>query len=475
MNYRRALRVMCCSFMMGHSLSVMAQGNQAARQALLPPELKWRGKSEALMVAPNDPWLTPVERSHFERTPRYEETIAWLKKLAEAAPELKMIALGKSSEGRDLWMVVASQEHAFTPEALRATGKPTLFAQAGIHAGEIDGKDAGMMFLRDLTVRNKRRELLTQANFLFVPIFNVDGHERFSAHNRINQRGPSEMGWRTTARNLNLNRDFAKADAPEMRALLRALTEWDPDFYMDIHVTDGADYQYDITFGYNGRHSYSPAIATWLDDFFTPAVNRDLQAMGHIPGPLVNLISDREPQQGNFGWTASPRFSNGYGDARHVPTVLIENHSLKPYKQRVLGTYVLLESTLRVVGKEGKKLRAAIDADRNRRAVEVPLAWRVPQPPTPRTIEFLGVEPIVKSSIITNSEYVQWTGKIFKRQIPLVLANEPAQIVRRPKAYLIPPAWEEVLTRLAAHGIQMERLNAPLELEVEMYRLLEAK
>ncbi len=476
MKHRHAFALLCsiaCAF--GHVALRAQEHSAAARQAILPPSLKWSGKSEALIAAKNDSWITPAERSDFEHTPRYDETMSWLKKLTEAAPELKMISLGKSSEGRDVWMILASQERAFTPAALRATRKPTLFAQAGIHAGEIDGKDAGMMFLRDLTVRNKKRELLEQANLLFIPIFNVDGHERFSAYNRINQRGPVETGWRTTARNLNLNRDYAKADAPEMRALLRALTEWDPDFYMDIHVTDGADYQYDITFGYNGRHAYSPAIATWLDDFFTPAVNRDLQTMGHIPGPLVNFVSERAPEQGWVNWTAPPRFSNGYGDARHLPTVLIENHSLKPYKQRVLGTYVLLESTLRVLGKEGKKLREAIKTDRARRLNELPLSWRVPRQKQPSTITLLGVEPKVMTSAITKSEFVQWTGKTFTRQIPYLQMDEPAQSVKRPQAYLIPPVWEEVIARLAAHGIQMERLAAPLAVEVEMYRLHEAK
>ncbi|NUO83013.1 M14 family metallopeptidase [candidate division KSB1 bacterium] len=449
--------------------------SSAARQAILPPELKWNGKSAGLIAAPNDPWITPVERSDFQHTPTYEETTAWLTKLVAAAPELKMLSLGKSPEGRELWMVVASQERAFTPAALRATGKPILFAQAGIHAGEIDGKDAGMMLLRDMTVRNKKRDLLAQANLLFVPIFNVDGHERSSPYNRINQRGPRETGWRTTARNLNLNRDYAKADAPEMRALLRALNEWDPDFYMDIHVTDGADYQYDITYGYTGKHGYSPAIAAWLDEAYTPAVNRDLQAFGHIPGPLVNLIDDREPQRGMVNWTAPPRFSHGYGDARHLPTVLIENHSLKPFKQRVLGTYVLLESTMRVLAKEGKKLRAAIHADRSRRVEEVPLAWRVPQQQQPGMFEFWGVEPKVVSSPITNSEYVQWTGKTFTQKIPYLHMSEPALSARRPIAYLIPPVWEEVLARLGEHGVQMERLAAPFEREVELYRLREAK
>ena len=457
-------------------LCAVAAFSQATQQAILPPDLKWNGKSQELIVPKNDPWITPTEQSDFTRTPRYDETMQWLKKLIAAAPELKMVSLGKSPEGRDIWMVIASKERAFTPAALRATGKPIFFAHAGIHSGEIDGKDAGMMLLRDMTVRHKKRDLLDGANLLFIPIFSVDAHERFSAFGRINQRGPAETGWRTTARNLNLNRDFAKLDAPEMRALVRGINEWNPDLYFDIHVTDGADYQYDITFGYNGRHGYSPAIAGWLDAFLRPAIYRDLQAMGHIPGPLIGSPADgRDFKSGLVDWTAPPRFSNGYGDARHLATVLVENHSLKPFKQRVLGTYLLLESVMRALAKDGNKLREAIAADRNRRVPAVTLAYRLPQQPSPEMIEFLGVEARTLSSRVTNSEFVQWTGKPVTMKIPLLKMSEPALTVRRPQAYWIPPAWSEVIERLALHGIQMETLTAPREVEVEMHRMTETK
>lgn len=442
--------------------------------AILPPALKWNGRSQSLVAPKNDPWITPAEQSDFVRTPRYAETVNWLRKLVEAAPELEMISLGKSPEGRDLWMIIASKEQAFTPAALRATGKPVFFAQAGIHAGEIDGKDAGMMLLRDLTVRNKKRALLDKANFLFLPIFNVDGHERFSAYTRINQRGPAEAGWRTTSRNLNLNRDYAKMDAPEMQALVRALNEWNPDLYFDIHVTDGSDYQYDITYGYIGDHAYSPAGSVWMDQVMSPALDRELNSMGHIPGPLIFPANFKDYQQGLVRWTAGPRFSDAYGNARHLPTVLIENHSLKPYRQRVLGTYVLLEAALRVVGQEGEKLRAAIAEDRNRRMPEIPLTWRVPNT-APETMTLLSVESRMVQSKITGSDYLQWTGKPEKLQTSLVRMNEPASRVRRPKAYWIPPAWKEVIERLAIHGIQMEKINAPREVEAEMYRIHEAK
>lgn len=455
-------------------LCAVAAFSQVTPQAILPPELKWQGKSQELIAAKNDPWITPAEQSDFARTPRYGETVQWLQKLAAAAPELKMVSLGKSPEGRDIWMMIASKERAFTPAALRATGKPIFLAQAGIHSGEIDGKDAGMMLLRDMTVGHKKRDLLDGVNLLFIPILSVDAHERFSAFSRINQRGPVEMGWRTNARNLNLNRDYTKLDAPEMRALIRALNEWNPDLYFDIHVTDGADYQYDITFGYNGRHAYSPAIATWLDEIFRPAAERDLKARGHIPGPLIFAANWRDFQQGMADWTGSPRFSSGYGDLRHLPTVLIENHSLKPFKQRVLGTYVLLESTIRTLAVAGKKLREAVNADRRRRAQEIPLTWQVSKRP-PEMMDFLGVESREVLSPVTNSKWVQWTGKLVTTKIPVIRADEPELTARRPAAYWISPAWSEVIERLALHGIQMETLTAPREVEVEMYRFQNSK
>jgi murein tripeptide amidase MpaA len=449
--------------------------SQAAHQSILPPELKWNGKSESLIAAKNGSWITPAEQSDFTRTPRYDETVKWLQKLVASAPELKMVSLGKSPEGREIWMVIASTARAFTPGTLRATGKPILLAQAGIHPGEIDGKDAGMLLLRDMTVAGKKRGLLDGANLLFVPIFSVDGHERFSRFGRINQRGPAETGWRTNTRNLNLNRDYAKMDSPEMRVMIRALNEWDPDLYYDIHVTDGVDYQYDITYGYNGKHGYSPGIATWLDEVLRPSIDRELTAMGHIPGPLVFAANGRDFQQGNVDWTAPPRFSNGYGDVRHLPTVLVENHSLKPYKQRVLGTYVLLESTLQTLAKGGGKLREAINADRSRRMQEIPLTWRVPKNRPPAMMEFLGVESREVFSPVTNSKWVQWTGKPATMKIPIVRADEPEHAVRRPQAYWIPAAWSEVIERLEMHGIRLERISESRDVEVEMYRIPDAK
>ncbi|MDX1460231.1 MAG: M14 family zinc carboxypeptidase, partial [Xanthomonadales bacterium] len=120
-------------------------------ESLLPPLQPWSGRSESLVLPEGHPWVTPSELSGLTATPDYDETIAWLKRLVEAAPELDMIEIGRSHQGRAIWMVVASVDRAFTAQKLSASGKPLLLAQAGIHSGEIDGKDAGLMLLRDMT------------------------------------------------------------------------------------------------------------------------------------------------------------------------------------------------------------------------------------------------------------------------------------------------------------------------------------
>ena len=452
------------------------QFSAAASEPILPPLIPWNGKSRALVVAKDDPWITPAEKSDLRASPSYDDTIAWLRELVAAAPQLKLVSLGKSSDGRDIWMVVASQQKQFTPEALRKGGKPIVFAQAGIHAGEIDGKDAGMILLRDMTVRGTKRELLERANFLFVPIFNVDGHERNSRFSRPNQRGPEVMGWRTTSRNLNLNRDYAKADAPEMQAMLRALNQWQPDLYLDLHVTDGADYQYDITFGFNPVGGHSPAIAGWLEKTFRPSLTTDLGAAGHIPGPtdVPNWTDPLDWKKGIKSWMSDPRFSNGYGDVRHLPTVLLETHSLKPYDQRVLGTYVFLESALRVAGQSAAELRAAIGADTKRRSATIPLTWEDDPAAPSETLEYRGIETRVVPSEIAGGVRLEYTGKPATATVPYQ-RKRVSSSVSRPKAYWIPAAWRDVIERLQVHGIQVERVDEAREVPVTMYRLEEAK
>lgn len=441
----------------------------APHLAVLPPVAPWDGASRALALPADHPWATPFEASGQVASPPLAETLAWLDRLAAATPHIVRVDLGTSPEGRPLALYVASAEGAATPAALAANGRPTLFAHAGIHGGEIDGKDAGMMLLRDLTVLDRLPGLLDEVNLLFLPVLNVDGHERRSPFGRINQRGPAVTGWRTNARNLNLNRDFTKLDAPETRILVQALRDWAPDLWLDLHVTDGLDYRYDVTFGWNGRHGASPAIARWLDETLRPAVSADLSRSGHTPGPLI-LGPGEDPTAGVFDWTASPRFSNGYGDVAHVPAVLVENHSLKPFDRRVLGTRVLLESVLRCLAASGDGLARAAAEDRARRPAEVVLGFGV-RPDAGRSLVFEGIGWRRAPSEVSGGERVEWTGEPLDLEVPLVTLDQPVATARRPVAYWIPPAWDDVIGTLAAHGVVYETLAAPRVVALERLRL----
>ncbi len=454
----------------GHTLYV---GGNPAAEPILPPALPWNGASKRLLLPASDPWATPFEKGGLDVTPTTDETVAWLRKLCDASPELTMLSIGKSATGRDVWMVVASADHAFTAEAVSKSAKPALLVQCAIHAGELDGKDAGMMLLRDMTVKGTQRALLDGANFLFVPILNVEGHDRFGSNGRINQRGPVETGWRTTARNLNLNRDFGKLDAPETAALVGVLDAWEPDLYIDVHVTDGVDYQYDVTWGYNGPHAYSPNIAAWLDGVFTPTARQDLIAMGHVPGPLIFAVNDRSLADGIWVGTSGVRLSHGYGDARHLATVLVENHSLKPYAQRVLGTYVLLESALRTLAEHGRELKRATEEDRAARRRTIPLNWKRPDGP-PEMVTLLGVRSRVAPSAVSGGLAVQWLGEPDTIRAPVIAYTQPDLVATRPKAYWIPAGWPEVIERLKQHGVRLEEITEPREIAVSMYRVEDA-
>jgi hypothetical protein len=446
--------------------------DSANKNLYLPPIKPWQGKSEQLIVSKKHPWITPAEKSDLTDTPNYKQTFLYLNKLVASDKRLNKISIGKSPQGRDIWMVIANHEGINTAEELRQQNKPTLLVQAGIHSGEIDGKDAGLMLLRDI-IHNNKSNLLRKVNLLFVPILSVDGHERQSAFNRVNQRGPTQMGWRTNAQNLNLNRDYAKLDTLELQHMIRAINIWQPDLYYDVHVTDGADYQYDITYGFTGQHGDSSQISRWLSQTLSPQIDQALNANGHVAGPLVFGVDSMEFSKGIAGWTASPRYSNGYGDVRQLPTILIENHSLKPYKQRVLGTYIMIEQTLKLLAKQGDTLRAAIQQDKAKvysiknknKARKQIVSWTTDMDNL-GSMDFAGIEYKKAYDKVLGLNFIQWTGepKTYKN-LPIYQTTKPKVSVDVAKNYWLPAQYLTVIERLNIHGIKLQTLQKPLTIK----------
>jgi len=423
-------------------------------------------------------WRTHAEETDYRETPTFDATVRFARRLAAASPWVRVTSFGKSGEGRALPLVVAAKGGTLTPAAARRAGKAVVLVQACIHAGETDGKDAGLALLRDVAVTKTRASLLDRLVLLFLPVYNADGHERRGPFNRINQNGPAEMGWRANAANLNLNRDYAKADAPETRAWLRLWNEWRPDLFVDCHVTDGADYRYNVTYQFEAGENVQPSVRDWSREAFERRIIPAAERAGNLLSPYLSFRDNRDPALGVDALLTSPRFATGYAPiARNRPALLIETHMLKPHRSRVRGTYDLLRATLEEVNRDpGALLRAVREADEwtaaagraDGPAPRVALSVSLTDAPTPML--FKGWESRVEPSEISGATRVTWGAAPRDLTIPFYAQTRAAVTVTPPRFYLIPPQWTEVAEVLRAHGLVVRRLAAAATLEVESFR-----
>lgn len=426
-------------------------------------------------------WRTDYEKSGFTRSPRYSETHEYLKRLDRASPWVQLTSFGKTPQGRDLPLVILSKDRAFTPAKARSSGKPVVLIQSGIHAGEIDGKDASLMLIREIAITKSLSYLADNAIVLFMPIFNLDGHERQSKFNRINQNGPEEMGWRTTAQNYNLNRDYLKADAPEMRAWLSVFNEWLPELLIDCHVTNGIDFQYNLTYAMEMYGNAAPSVVSWQKEL-VQSFTAGMASQNDPVFPYVFPREDSDLSKGLLSYAAPPRFSTGYAAVRNRAALLVETHMLKSYRDRVTATYRLLVEVLSFIGKNPLALVEAVkqaDAETVRffsssNPAQYPIQFQGSDKATMR--EFLGYEAITKRSVVTGREYhARDRTKPESVSIPFFDDVKPSLSITPPRMYFIPQEWNRVIEVLQAHGIRVETLAEPHEVEVETYVFSQAK
>jgi murein tripeptide amidase MpaA len=424
-------------------------------------------------------WATPAEIDEYRTTPDYPTTLAYLARVEGANPGIVRIeSFGQSGEGRDLKIVIVSKGGLFDPDSIRAAGRAILLVQNSIHAGEMDGKDACLALLRDLLQKPDQSRLLDHVVLVFIPVYNVDGHERRSAYSRINQNGPALSGWRANATNLNLNRDYMKADAPETRAFLRMFHRWMPDFFVDNHVTDGADFQYDITFALDTRLDVFPPAAEWLRDSVTPELVRRVNASGHLafPGPVF-LKDDSDPSQGLAFHDNPPRFSTGRMILENRPGLLVEIHMLKDYKTRVTATCEVLRALLEILGPSATALIALNrEADRAAAALGTEAGHRTPFPlyleasGETSQVEFRGYEFVREPSQVTGGVAVRYGSKPWNVTLPLESGVKVGKSVALPAGYIVPPQWTRAIDVLEVQGLTLERTSAVWTGVVERYR-----
>ncbi len=424
-------------------------------------------------------WMTPAEKNCYRMTPDYAETMAYLRRVEAAAPgQVRIEGFGKTGEGRELDIVIVSRDGVFDPAAIHAAKRPIVLVQNSIHAGEMDGKDACLALLRDMVISKTKAALLERAVFVFIPIYNADGHERRGEYNRINQNGPAEMGWRGNGTNLNLNRDYLKADAPETRAFLAMFHRWLPDFFVDDHVTDGADFQYDVTFTIDDGPNVPSATAKWVDEVATPTLERYVDAHGHVASPTyITLANDSDPAEGLGFNDDPPRFSTGYMILEGRPGMLVELHMLKDYKTRVTGNYEILAGLMELMNRDADKV-IALNAAADKQAEEVgahplsdvkfPLALGWGGQTTP--FLFRGYKYTRELSAVSGTMWVKYTHEPWNVSLPLQTGYKVTAETTAPAAYLVPAQWTKVIDVLEAHQVEMERTTAPWTGEAETYQ-----
>jgi hypothetical protein len=424
-----------------------------------------------------DAFATYCEQTDFKKTPRYAETIDFCRLLAATSPMAHFTTFGKSPQGRDLPLLIVDKDGFFTPESVRNTNKVVMLVEACIHAGEPDGKDAGLMFLRDLLIYQKHVEILDHVTILFIPIFNVDGHENFSHLNRINQNGPDELGARITAQNINLNRDFLKADAPEMQYWLHLYHQWLPELFMDVHVTDGADFQYVSTYGIELMNQNMEAhIRKWTQEVLEPQIIQKMAEANHLIFPYFEPFNWNNVDTGILCQSYPPQYSNGYAAAMNRVGVLVENHIYKPYEQRVKATYEMIRICGEILNKEYKEIKQAVSlsdqtiASSAFRAEPMPLSYQ-----TSRTdsvmVDFLGWG---KKTIKSDLSGADWTIYDYNNPISSRLGMYATPVVQHsvqlPDAYIIKPECMEAIALLDRHHITYRRLEEGQTMLVETYR-----
>lgn len=423
---------------------------------------------------------TRPEQTSYRETSHYADVIAFLDSLRNAGAPYDFGNIGTTSEGRAIPYVVASRPLVRTAAAARATGKPIVYVQANIHAGEIEGKDALLALLRDLAFA-RTPNVLDSIVLIAIPIYNADGNERFGpqSRQRTEQNGPELVGQRPNAQGLDLNRDYVKTEAPETRASLAMFTTWDPDVFVDLHTTDGSFHGYALT--------YAPSLnpASPLGDY-TRTLLREVRARvrsregfeifdyGNFEDPAGEVSTDTT-HAAWYTYDHRPRFGTNYYGLRNRIGILSEAYSHDPLERRVKSTYAFVRQTLSLVAERGAELKSRAqfaDAElTSGRSLDIALRSELPKSAPAAPVAF---ELLARTGDSTRTEPgvprgMRRTGEIRVRPMPVFDRFEPSLTSWLPTAYAISAADTALLARLRLHGVRYLAQPLPVPVRVEQF------
>ncbi|MBL0920699.1 MAG: hypothetical protein IBJ10_01080 [Phycisphaerales bacterium] len=431
-------------------------------------------------AAQPDPFASVAELSAYERTATYAETVALMDRLADAsrddalrgAPLLRRASMGRTYEGRDIPLLILADPPVQHPDEAFASGKAVVLAFGNIHAGEVCGKEALPMLVREI-VRDPAapwaRAILDNVVLLAAPIYNADGNERFAPVevNRPGQDGPRMVGVRANAQGLDLNRDYMKLDAPETRAMARVLTLWRPHMVIDAHTTNGSLHRYTLTFGASQCPAGDSRPMDWSRDVMLPEVSRRLLERA---GWDTFWYADFDPQKTEWRtYPSNPRYGSNYHALRGHVSVLSEAYVHAPFRDRVLATMEFIRECVSYAAENRVALLNVVEDARRATAAGEPadVGVRFKDAPFDGTVTVKGWQERPREGGGTES-----TGVPRDYEVKRWGRFTPTMTVARPRAYLIPPSHAYLLENLRAHGVRVDPERIERDAEVEEYVIL---
>ncbi len=419
------------------------------------------------------------QQCRFEKTnglesATYFEAVAWYKNLDKISPQVLVKEMGMSDAGYPLHLVLVSNDATFEPAQWHKQNKAVILINNGIHPGEPDGIDASMMLVRDIVA--KKIILPNNVCLAFIPVYNIGGCLTRGTTSRANQNGPVEYGFRGNAQNLDLNRDFTKCDTKEAKAFAQIFHFLDPDILIDNHVSDGADYQHTMTLLTTQYNKLSADFGGWLRETFEPQLYKGMAEKKWDMVPYVNFETT-DFGKGMEMFYDPPRYSSGYAALFQTIGFVPETHMLKPFKNRVLSTYALMQTII-----EKASVNAAdLIKQRNKAKAETlkekawPLSWAVDSTKF-STITFKGYEQAFKTSDATGLQRMYYNhNQPYTKQLKFFNSFAPSNFITTPKAYIIPQGWYSVIDLLKLNNVIMKQFGNDTSIDVDAYKIEDYK
>lgn len=426
----------------------------------------------ALLTAQTIP--TKYEQTQHLETPTYQEAIDWWKMMDTRFPQIKMQTMGPTDAGYPLHLIIVSPDNDVDIASLKKKDKRIILINNGIHPGEPDGIDASMLLVRDIVTRKKT--LPANVVLAIIPVYNIGGCLNRSADYRVDQNGPKEFGFRGNSQNLDLNRDFIKADSKEARSFAEIFHRCDPDVFVDNHVSNGADYQHVMTLLTSQHSKLGGIMGEYMNKTFEPGIYGLMKEKGYDLVPYVSF-GGGTPDQGLTAYFDGPRYSSGYATLWHTFAFVPETHMLKSYEQRVQSTYALMESFIAFTSKNSSTIKQLREQTKQsvKQQTEFPVSWVLDRNRT-ATVTFKGFEAGRKPSDVSGLPRLYYDrSKPYEKELKYYNYFNAKTTIKRPSAYIVPQGWWKIIELLKLNKVQMKPLAKDTMIEVEVYRIEDYK